>query len=289
MIDILCKDIVRGLGVNCFVETGTDKGETVAAVSRWFSEDCPDFGHIAEVRTDGSRSYHSWNEPIAYPVFAESRPCPYQIHSVDVDRTSYRRADANFSHNPNIHVYHDSSQEFLRRFLGHPQADTRYLFFLDAHWGKYWPLRDEIRVIVRLPRFLIVVDDFFVPGKSDPAFPHGEFGFDIYRRRILHWGYIRDLFKDRRVRIFYPQAPNRDKRGWVLITGGYPDEDLVFLDQLPLFEMGPDDERHTGAVKPGWRTHLDGRNLLKGIVPISALRALHRIYERLTYKPPERT
>jgi hypothetical protein len=43
------------------------------------------------------------------------------------------------------------------------------LFFLDAHWGPYWPLPDEVRALPR-GKGVIVVHDIKVPGKP--------FGFD---------------------------------------------------------------------------------------------------------------
>ena len=92
MIDILCKDIIRRFKVNRFVETGTDKGESVAEVSRWFSEMDPGFGTIINSIQTGARSYHSWNEPIRYPVFFQSQAGQYQIHSVDIDKYSYQTA-----------------------------------------------------------------------------------------------------------------------------------------------------------------------------------------------------
>ena len=287
MIDILCKDIVQAFKINRIVETGTDKGETVAEVSRWLAEMDSDFGTIIAAVKTGARSYNSWNEPIAYPVFSQTKVSRCQIHSVEVDSTSYQTAKKNFQSNSNIYLYHSDSVKFLNSLLsaemGRNPSDHRYLFFLDAHWGKYWPLRDELKVIRKLNKYLIVIDDFMVPGKSHPSRPRGAFGFDVYQGKILHWSYLCDVFTDTAVKIFYPNRPNRDRRGWVLITHGYSKNELGFLETLPLFEIDQSDEGHTTPVESTWRVYLDGKHIFKKIVPMPVLRSMHRLYEKILY------
>ncbi len=288
MIDILCKDIIRRLKINRIVETGTDKGETISEIGQWFSEIDPNFGVVTGTIKTGARSYNSWNEPIAYPVFSASKAGRYQIHSVDIDQYSTNAAKKNFSSNSNIYLYHSHSEKFLN-FLLSPEIEgghleNNYLFFLDAHWGKDWPLRDELRVILKLNKFLIVIDDFMVPGKSDPSFPQGSFGFDFYKGQILNWAYIADVLSSTRVKVFYPTRPNRDKKGWVLIAHGYSDHELKFLESLELFQMDQFDERHTHPVKPSWRSYWTARSILKKVVPVSLLRSAHRVYEKALYR-----
>ena len=283
MIDVLCKSIIKQLSINRIVETGTDKGETIAETSRWFAEFYPEFGQVIREEKSPSRSYSLNSEPIAYPVFSATSSSNYQIYSVDIDEHSYQVAQERFKTNNNIHLVCASSELFLKSLLKQEaQEHHNYLFFLDAHWGKYWPLRDEIKVIRKLEKYVIVIDDFFVPGKSNPAFPHGAFGFDLYQNRILSWGYLCDLFERTQVRVYYPKEPNRDQRGWVVLFHGFGDDELKFMDSLALFEMDPADKTHSAPVKPVWRSHWDVKNILKEIVPIHLLRQLHRFYERVT-------
>lgn len=288
MIDSLCKDLIKHYKINRLVETGTDKGETVAEVSRWFSEINPDFGDITDAIKIGTRSYRSWSEPIAYPIFSKSKPCQHQIYSVDVDEHSYKTAREIFKSNCNIFINHGSSQDFLKSLLAqeidNKKLNNNYLFFLDAHWGKYWPLRDELTILRELDKYLVVIDDFMVPGKSNPSLPHGDFGFDLYKRRILDWAYICDVLANTPVRVFYPQKPNRDQRGWVLITHGYSKEELQFLESLALFEVGQFDKSHTTPVKTPFRCYLDAKNILKMLIPVSVLRQAHRVYEKVSHK-----
>ena len=89
------------------------------------------------------------------------------------------------------------------------------LFFLDAHWGPHWPLRDELRQITDInTRPVILIHDFEVPG-------HPELGFDSYGEAKCNWNYVRDLVVDiygvDRFTLTYPTEARGSQRGWVLI------------------------------------------------------------------------
>jgi len=289
VISDACKKLINELNIDRFIETGTDKGETVAIVSRWFSELYAGFGQVVDSFKDGSRSYSAKSAVISYPIFSNCASGQYEVHSVDVDEYSYSKAKNIFKSNSNVYLHHKSSEQFLKDYLKseveQKKAIKNYFFFLDAHWGEYWPLRDEIQVIRELDKFIIVVDDFMVPGKSDVSEPHGAFGFDIYKGRVLNWRYIHDLFDQTDVRIFYPSESNRDNRGWILITCGYMKDDLLFLSSLPLFEMEKNDSLHVEEVKPNLKTYMDGMNIIKKIIPVSMLRSMHRVYEKMMHRP----
>jgi hypothetical protein len=66
-------------------------------------------------------------------------------------------------------------------------SGKRVLFYLDAHWHDYWPLRDELRAIAGIdgPRPVVVIHDVQVPGR-----PH--LGFDAYHGTPLDLEYVRD-------------------------------------------------------------------------------------------------
>ena len=52
-----------------------------------------------------------------------------------------------------------SSPDFLRAHL--PEIRKHSIFFLDAHWGAYWPLRDEMAIIYQeCENPVVVIDDF---------------------------------------------------------------------------------------------------------------------------------
>jgi hypothetical protein len=65
------------------------------------------------------------------------------------------------------------------------------LFFLDAHWEDYLPLKDELKVIGKnYPHSYLIIHDFKVPGKT--------FKYDTYGENEICFEYIKDeltLFK----------------------------------------------------------------------------------------------
>lgn len=283
MIDSECRRVFVSLGLRMLVETGTDRGETVAEVARWLAALDPGFGRIIGERVTGARAYSASSPRIRYPVFAAAGESRFRIYSVDVDRASVEEARELFRTNPHIRIVRGDSADFLRRgiddgsFTG-PEA----MFYLDAHWGKYWPLRDELQQIRRLERFVVVIDDFFVPGKSDPDAPRGPFGFDIYDGVILNWGHIADIFSGRPVAIYYPVRPNRDGRGYALLIGGSTEAELASLADLPFFRLAPDDPAHRSRRRAGLRACCSWRSLVRAALPLSWTRMALRTYQRLT-------
>lgn len=234
MIHPVCKDIITHLGINRFVETGTHLGETVAEVSTWFSELYPDFGIIDHklLRSQlGQPLNDGAGREIYYPVFKNSKQnADTKLYSVDLDEQKQKALQTIFQSNPNIKLICNSSEKFIKKIIDNSLVtnNDRCFFYLDAHWGEYWPLRDEIHEILRLKRSIIVIDDFVVPF-------HPEAGFDVYGNKVCDWYYIRDLFKNSKPYIFYPKNPNSDKRGSVIIFVGYHKKELKFMSKLPCF------------------------------------------------------
>lgn len=109
------------------------------------------------------------------------------------------------------------SRLFLKQFFDDRQF-SRPFFYLDAHWETDIPLLEELRIILGLAEeFIIVIDDFHVPGDSG-------FGFDMYGDTIFNWDYIRsevERYKDV-VSVLYPAYPSiletGAKRGFVMIA-----------------------------------------------------------------------
>jgi hypothetical protein len=66
----------------------------------------------------------------------------------------------------NVRLSKESSEKFIDRLVMEKVLGDMPMFFLDAHWNDYWPLLDEVVNIAKLPKFIILVDDFMVPGQS---------------------------------------------------------------------------------------------------------------------------
>ena len=87
-----------------------------------------------------------------------------------------------------IRSYFGNSPDILRSILDgnefHPSEPL--CFYLDAHWGSYLPLRDELEIIAEFkPRkCLILIHDVKVPGKN--------FNFDEYDGVPLSYEFVKD-------------------------------------------------------------------------------------------------
>jgi hypothetical protein len=95
------------------------------------------------------------------------------------------RAAAHLTEYPNVTMHLDDSRSFLRRLAADPAFRfERPLFYLDAHWEEDLPLAEEIQIITgRWPSFVIMVDDFQVPGT--------DYVYDSYANgRELTLGYL---------------------------------------------------------------------------------------------------
>ena len=104
-----------------------------------------------------------------------------------------------------VTLYQGSSPEVIRGIV--EQLKEPILFFLDAHWFSYWPLKDEILAIRPRPNSLIVVHDVQVPGK--------DFGFDVWNGKPCNYELIREdlSFINNNYIIFYNKEASGDYRG----------------------------------------------------------------------------
>lgn len=108
------------------------------------------------------------------------------------------------------------SQEFLPALLAHKPriVEQPTLFWLDAHgYGFDWPLVEELTLIIdRFRDFVVVVDDFRVPSRSD-------FGFDQYGAQECSHRWVRPRIGSRKANLYYPNyrehtSKHHPLRGW---------------------------------------------------------------------------
>jgi tetratricopeptide (TPR) repeat protein len=86
-----------------------------------------------------------------------------------------------------------------------------------------------MKEILRLKRAIILIDDFYVPGKP--------FDYDSYQGARLDLNYISDLIHGRSHEIYYTSIGNRDNRGMAIIFIGYKENDIHdTLKGLPLIK-----------------------------------------------------
>ena len=104
-----------------------------------------------------------------------------------------------------VRLYVGNSPEIIRSII--ERLSEPLLFFLDAHWFNYWPLKDEIRAIKPRPNSVIIVHDILVPGK--------DFGFDRYADQPCDYNLIReDLnYVNNIYKIYYNKEAAGEYRG----------------------------------------------------------------------------
>jgi hypothetical protein len=75
-----------------------------------------------------------------------------------------------------VKLYNIDSRSFLRDLSKDTNITNRECFFyLDAHWGKDLPLKEEIQIIISCwDKFIIMIDDFKVP--DDDGYKHDSYG-----------------------------------------------------------------------------------------------------------------
>jgi predicted O-methyltransferase YrrM len=94
--------------------------------------------------------------------------------------------DFNYEHS-NIDFYLGSSQEIIDKIIPKKTSD-KIIFFLDAHWGEYWPVLDELRIIKEKEiKPVIIIHDFYVPDVNG----NPKFGFDRYKNQNLDYNYVK--------------------------------------------------------------------------------------------------
>jgi hypothetical protein len=96
------------------------------------------------------------------------------VYTVEANPRFYSYSNQRFQNHPDVHVEFGDSRRFLRHVTELPGESTETLFvYLDAHWEKDLPLGDELRILASVPRAIVMVDDFQVPGDAG-------YGYDNY-------------------------------------------------------------------------------------------------------------
>ncbi|MBD3881927.1 hypothetical protein IFO70_09185 [Phormidium tenue FACHB-886] len=124
---------------------------------------------------------------------AQVLPFFEQIHTVELSQEYYLKAAERFAGEAAVQVYHDSSEQFLRRLQPSLQ-DRSVLYWLDAHWcvadetageASQCPLLDELEAIGSLnAESVILIDDARLFLCTPPA-PH----------RIAQWATLDEILK----------------------------------------------------------------------------------------------
>jgi hypothetical protein len=143
------KKLVNTLNIEVIVETGTHLGTTTEFLAQTFP----------------TLKIYTIETNFSFFVKAENRLEPYS----------------------NVKCLHGGSEMVLGSLLPLVK-DQRVLFYLDAHWYDFWPLKDELKMISRhcIDNCAIIIDDFKVPNRN--------FRFDSYKNEPLDLKFIEPIF-----------------------------------------------------------------------------------------------
>jgi predicted O-methyltransferase YrrM len=182
--DAIAKELVRIIIKKCnvtsFIETGTYHGFTIKYVA---------------------------NLDDALPIF-----------TCELNKSIYKSAKKNLKNLKNVTIRNMSSEKFLVETLKKEIGKTP-LFYLDAHWYKYWPLYDELTIITEnCDKAIIIIDDFEVQGRKD-------FKYYTFNDKKSNLAYIKPILinrKDNKFTILFPSYSKKDAKvkeldGYIII------------------------------------------------------------------------
>ena len=144
--------------------------------------------------------------------FARNTRLP--IFTVEFDQTSFAFAQRRLRTHSCVVVERNDSRSFLKTL---PIATNDCVFFyLDAHWNADLPLQEETSYIAqRFDSFVIMVDDFQVPGDAGYAFDDYGSGKQLSLRDF-------PFHLDAKMHCYFPHCPSTlesgAKRGCVVLA-----------------------------------------------------------------------
>jgi hypothetical protein len=131
------------------------------------------------------------------------------VYAVEINPRYFHFARRQLKDCHNVHLYLGDSRSFLKQLKENSEFPNQHVFFyLDAHWYKDLPLRDEVALIAaNWKSAVIMIDDFEVP--NDPGYGYDEYGPDKkfsleYLSPLSDFGYV----------AYFPSASSDQESGW---------------------------------------------------------------------------
>ena len=138
------------------------------------------------------------------------------VYSVDINVLYYLYSRLSLRRYDNVRLFNGNSIKFLKKLQNDKAFPKENVFFyLDAHWNKNLPLKDELSLILSSwKRSIILIDDFKVPRDEGYA-------FDVYNGETLDVDYIEKISL-KKFNIFWPAYSSRletgARRGAVILS-----------------------------------------------------------------------
>ncbi len=148
-------------------------------------------------------------------AFVANKQLP--VYTVESDSRNYGYVLARFLFKPRIHTIHNDSRAFLKVLAEDKDfPKDKVFFYLDAHWDKELPLREELDIIFATWReSVVMVDDFKVPRTKYQYDDYGE-------GKALTIEYLQTSQHSNDFQLFFPAKGDEHetgfKRGCVVLT-----------------------------------------------------------------------
>lgn len=109
------------------------------------------------------------------------------VFTIEISKENFDAGDPFLKDSKNVYRYLGSSPTVMDEILDERDLKNT-LFFLDAHWGDYWPIHDEILTMKKYNlKPVILIHDFYVPDENGKA----KFGYDVYKGQALDYKFVK--------------------------------------------------------------------------------------------------
>lgn len=149
-----------------------------------------------------------------------SKASAMQVFSIEFDSYNAGYAQARLASYQNVEVINLDSRSGLKYLIEEKKLEPSQntFIYLDAHWNRDLPLRDELRIVFEFwkDNLVVMVDDFCVPDDRGYAFDdYGESG-------SLAISHIQDIIHNFNIGVYFPKMNSSEetgsKRGCVVLA-----------------------------------------------------------------------
>lgn len=125
------------------------------------------------------------------------------VYTCEISRAYFRESRWRLKNMSNVNLSRTPSPAFIKRLIKEEVLGDLPLFYLDAHSGHNLPLLNELKNLATLKKAIIIIDDFFVPGRSDFAFDFCDYGLN--KKQPIDLELIKPVLNPNyQYRLFYP-------------------------------------------------------------------------------------
>ena len=165
------------------------------------------------------------------------------IVTCEKERIYFLQAQARLSRFPNVALMQEDSRSCLSKVLSSYKENSRTLIYLDAHWERDLPLREELQIIFSCqPKAVVVIDDFRVPDDVG-------YGWDDYGPgKSLEIDYLKGVVPDG-TQIFFPRLRSGEETGAVRGACIIATESAQMVETSPLLRAA--DIEHWSTIQNG--------------------------------------